>query len=155
MKYESYDAVKIADDLSSLDFISSGRYGDYLKRIIFLPTAEDNIYILVFGNIVAEDEVDDYSINDNGDRNKILATVAETVNKYTKRYPDRTIYFTGSTKSRTRLYRMAIGLHLEELSLKFDIFAKTASGVFPFCKNMEVIAFLISRKSFNYPFTTI
>gem|GEM_PF-3769863 len=80
---------------------------------------------------------------------------AQTVNKYTKHYPKRTIYFSGSTKSRTRLYRMPIGLNLEELSLTFDIYGVTANGIVPFCKNLEVSAFLIKRKSFDHPFTTI
>jgi hypothetical protein len=155
MKYESYDAVRIADDLSSTDFISTGKHGERLKRVWFMPSNIENIYNLVFGNLIAEDEVDDFSVNDNGDRNKILATVAQAVNKYTKRYPERMIYFIGSTQSRTRLYRMAIGLNFEDLSLTFDIFAKTTNGIVPFCKNMEVIAFFIKRKSFYYPFTTI
>ena len=155
MKYESYDAVRIADDLSSFDFVSTGHHGSYLKRIVFEPTIYSGIYQLVFGNLVAENEIDDFSINNNGDRIKILATVAQAVNKYTRQYPERMIYFIGSTQSRTRLYRMAIGLNLEELSLTFDIYAKTTNGIVLFCKNMEAAAFYIKRKSFYYPFSTI
>ncbi|HEY4107917.1 DUF6934 family protein [Puia sp.] len=155
MKYESYDAVRVADDLSSVDFISEGKHGPLFKRILFVPSKVENAYDLVFGNLVAGDDIDDFSVNDNGDRNKILATVAQAVNKYTKRYPYRMIYIIGSTIPRTRLYRMAIGLNLDELSLTFDIYARTEKGYVPFCKNMEVIAFLIKRKSFDQPFTTI
>jgi hypothetical protein len=155
MKYERYEAVRIADDLRWFEFISTGKRGDYLKQIVFQPMGASNLYQLVFGNIVAEDEIDDYSVNDNGDRNRILATIAEAVYMYTKRYPLRLIYFKGSTKQRTRLYRMAIGLNLEELSLTFDIYAEIENGVVPFCKNMEVDAFIIKRKLFDHPFTTI
>jgi len=155
MKYESYDTVRIADDLSSFDFVSTGRRGSYLKQISFEPMKNGEVYQLVFGNLVAENEIDDFSINDNGDRNKILATVALAVNKYTKRYPGRMVYITGSTPSRTRLYRMAIGLNLEELSLTFEIYGETPTRIVPFCKNMEVIGFFVKRKSFYYPFTTI
>jgi hypothetical protein len=123
-------------------------------RIAFVPTRETGVFQLVFGNLVAEDDIDDVSVNNNGDRNKILATVANVVNKYTKRYPDRWIYFTGSSRSRSRLYRMAIGLNLEELSLTFDIYAITANRIVPFCKNMEVTEFLVRRKSFNHHFTS-
>jgi hypothetical protein len=101
MKYENYDAVHIADDLSSFDFVSSGKNGDIPKRIIFMPTHMGEVYILAFGSITDNDEVDDYSISDNGDRNKILATIAVAVDLYTIRHPNRMIYFRGSTKERT------------------------------------------------------
>lgn len=123
--------------------------------LVFEPVMNGSVYHLVFGNLVAENEIDDFSIDDNGDRNKILATVVRAVDEYTKRYPERTIYFRGSNAARTRLYRMAIGLNLEELTLTFDIYGETANGVVPFRKNLEVAAFLIKRKSFDYPFTTI
>ena len=155
MKYESYDAVRIADDLSSIDFISAGKHGQWIKRIWFQPSKFENVYNLLFGNLVAEEEIDDFTVNDNGDRNKILATIAEAIDRYTRRYPERMISIYGSTASRTRLYRMAIGLNLEELSLKFDIYAEASDGFVPFYKNMEVTAFLVKRKSFDYPFTTI
>ena len=155
MKYESYDIVTRAKDLSSFDFMSKSNYRSYLMRIAFVPTRNAKVFQLIFGNLVAENEIDDISVNDNGDRNKILATIADAVNKYTKRYPARWIYFAGSSKSRTRLYRLAIGLNLEELSLTFDIYARTPNGMVPFSKNMEATEFYVRRKSFNYPFTTI
>jgi hypothetical protein len=155
MKYESYDAVRIADDLSSLDFISTGKHGAILKRIVFEPMEMANVYFLAFGNIISDSKIDDYSVSDNGDRNKILATVAEAVDSYTKRYPSRILYFTGSTKERTRLYRMAIGLNLEELSLTYEIYGRVDNDLVPFYKNLDASAFLIKRKSFDYPFTTI
>jgi hypothetical protein len=148
MKYENYDAVRIADDLSSFDFESSGKNGEIPKRIIFMPTELPEVYILAFGNITHNDELDDYSINDNGDRNKILATIASVVDLYTRRHPGRMIYFRGSTKQRTRLYRMAVGLNLEELLLTFDIYAEV-EGQYDFVtfhKNMEINAFLVRRK---------
>jgi hypothetical protein len=67
---------------------------------------------------------------------------------YTDRYPERGIYFHGSTKERTRLYRMAVGLNLGELSMKFDVLAKVPykEEYVPFHKNMEIFGFLIKRK---------
>ena len=149
MNYESYSAASIADDFSSFDFISKGKKGDIPKRIVFIPTESTDIYVLVFGNIIDDDEIDDFSINDNGDRDKILATIATAVDIYTQRHPDRMIYFIGSTKERTRLYRMAISLNLEELTQTFEIYAEPEgqSNFIPFHKNMKISAFLIKRKS--------
>jgi hypothetical protein len=149
MNYESYSAARIADDFSSFDFISKGKKGDIPKRIIFMPTELADVDVLIFGNIIDDDEIDDFSTNNNGDRNKILATIATAVDIYTQRHPGRMIYFIGSTKERTRLYRMAIGLNLEELARTFEIFAEPEgqSDFVPFHKNMKISAFLIKRKS--------
>jgi hypothetical protein len=75
-----------------------------------------------------------------------LATVVDVVQDYTTKYPERWIAFKGSTKERTRLYRMAIGLNLMELTTKFDIYGYGQDGIMPFYKNMEINAFLIKRK---------
>jgi hypothetical protein len=149
MNYESYSAASVADDFSSFDFISTGKKGNIPKRIVFIPTELPEVYVLIFGNIIDNHEIDDFSINNNGDRNKILATIATAVDIYTQRHPERMIYFIGSTKERTRLYRMAIGLNLEELAQTFEIYAEPEgnSNFVPFHKNMKISAFLIKRKS--------
>jgi hypothetical protein len=85
-------------------------------------------------------------MSDNGDRNKILATIADVVKVYTEKYPDRLILFRGSTTERTRLYRMAVGLNLKELSSQFDIYAYIEDEIVPFKKNMAISAFLVKKK---------
>ncbi|WP_394337181.1 DUF6934 family protein [Chitinophaga skermanii] len=65
---------------------------------------------------------------------------------YLNRHPERYIFFTGSTNGRTRLYRMAIGLNLEELSSKFEIYCQTDNGIIPFRKNISITGLLIKRK---------
>ena len=146
MKYEVYKEIKVTDDYSIFDFISTGPEGNIPKRIEFMPTEISGIINLAFGDIDENGEIDDYSISDNGDRNKILATVAYTVDIYLNKYPDRWIYFKGSTQERTRLYRMAVGLNLEELSLKFEIYAEQKSGMIPFRKNTDILGLLIRKK---------
>jgi hypothetical protein len=146
MKYEVYTELIITDDFSVVDFISTGKNGSKPKRIAFTATELENVYNLAFGDIDENGEINDYSISDNGDRNKILATVVNAVDDYTKKHPEHWKLFRGSTGERTRLYRMAIGLNLEELSLKFDIYAFDQEELIPFSKKMEINAFLIKRK---------
>lgn len=146
MKYEVYSDLTITDDFSVVDFISMGKNGTIPKRIAFTATELENVYNLAFGDINDDGEIDDYSISDNGDRNKILATIVNVVDDYTKKYPERWIIFRGSTKERTRLYRMAIGINLKELSVKFDIYAYVQEDVILFAKDVEINAFLIKRK---------
>jgi hypothetical protein len=146
MQYENYPAFHIADDLSLFEFISVGKKGSILKRIAFMRTKKTGVYNLAFGDIDENGEIDDLTISGNGDRNKVLATVAKAVDEYTTKYPRRSIIFSGSTMERTRLYRMAIGLNLVELSLKFHIYGQIGEELLPFYKNMPAIAFVIKKK---------
>lgn len=148
MNYEAYTDIREVRDLSTFEFISTGKYGDILKRIMFVPIKLPYVYNLVFGNVDELDDIDDSSVSDNGDRDKILATLVKIIDQYTCKYPERRIYIRGSTKGRTRLYRMAIGLNLEELSETFEIYVEVdnENGFVPFRKNMEINAFVIKRK---------
>lgn len=147
MKYEVYTGIAALDDLSEFDFISHGKKGPIHKRVTFTATEMDNVYNLFLGDLGEDGEINDLTVSDNGDRNKVLATVVSIVTSYTNRYPDRWILFQGSTESRTRLYRMAIGLHLEELSIKFEICTFVEELLVSFCKNMNINVFLIKRKN--------
>jgi hypothetical protein len=141
MKFDVYAGIKVTDDFSVFDFVSIGRNGAIQKRIAFTETEWDNIYNLAFGDVDNDGEINDFSISNNGDRNKILATVAFILDAYTTKHPDRWIIFRGSTADRTRLYRMAVGLNLEELSTRFEIYAFVDEKVIPFAKNLEINAF--------------
>jgi uncharacterized protein DUF6934 len=148
VKYERYYPVYEAEDLSVFEFVSTGRAGMVRKRIVFAKTDVRGIYNLAFGNIRTDSSLDDEIISDNGDRNRILATVAQAIDIYTQRYPRRWIYFKGNSPGRTRLYRMAIGLNLRELSMNYEIMADVdgESDFVPFQRNMKVEGFLIRRR---------
>ena len=147
MKYEMYSDYRYTNDYSVFDFISIGKYGAIPKKITFTSIGFDNVYNLAFGDVNENGDLDDYRISNNGDRNKILATIFTVVDFYTKRYPERWIVFRGSTKERTRLFRIAIGLNLEELCKIFEIYVYTEKGLKLFCKDMEVNVFVIKRKN--------
>lgn len=149
MQYEIYSDIAISEDLSIFEFTSVGKRGLISKRIEFTPTHIPGFYNLALGDITCKNELDDFSTTDNGDRNKVLATVAYAVEEYLKEYPDRWIYFRGSTRERTRLYRMAIGLHLEELSHKYEIYAQTNNGLIRFRKNVEIEAIVFKVKNLS------
>lgn len=147
MHYEIYPDYVASDDLSVFEFASVGMKGIIKKRVAFMNTERTSVYNLAFGDIDEYGEIDDYKVTDNGDRNKILATVVSIVEEYTKRYPARWIYFQGSTEERTRLYRMAVGLNLADLSEKFDIYGiDEGQETVRFYKNMNLKAFLVKRK---------
>jgi hypothetical protein len=148
MNYETY-TIRYGHDLSVADFESIGRHGVIRKRVAFMPTSTPEVFYLAYGDLEDDGEINDYSRSNNGDRNKILATIAKVIVEYTARYPERFIHFMGSTVERTRLYRMAISIHLEELSELFEIYAEVENSIelALFHKNMKVNAFLIKRKN--------
>jgi hypothetical protein len=74
MRYEHYDNLNSDIVNGTFEFISEGHNGNILKRIEFMPTPWPNFYNLAFGNVNENGELDDLTISNNGDRNKILAT---------------------------------------------------------------------------------
>ena len=122
MKFEKYDNLSISSDALEFTFISEGPKGIIEKVVQYMATSDPSIYNLAFGDLLADGSVDDHIKNNNKDRNKILSTVAATVYEFTARYPEKWIFFTGSTDERTRLYRMALTINFEELKNDFDIY---------------------------------
>lgn len=133
-RYEAYKDLDFKDELNVTEFYSQGKNGSVLMRVIFSETDIPDVYNLGFGCVDENDEINDLAVSDNGDRNIILATIYDIVMGYTERYPDRIIYFKGSTPSRTRLYRMAIGMNLDELSEQFLLYGYYGSAFAPFIR---------------------
>jgi len=152
MKHDLYPGVVASPDFNFFEFISVGRKGNIPKRIAFEPTKWSNVFNLAFGDITEDDQIDDLNISDNGDRNKVLVTVVKVVETYTEKFPDRWIYFAGNTEHKTRLYRMAISLNLEELSEKFEIYAelKENEAIVPFEKGLNIKGFFVKRKFIKF-----
>ena len=56
------------------------------------------------------------------------------------------VYVSGSTESRTRLYRMGISKYFSEVKDNFDIFGELESGWEYFNTNTDYEAFIIRKK---------
>lgn len=145
MNYPRYD-ILTSTQLEIFEFVSDGKKGKIEKIIQFekIDFRDEIIYNLAFGdkkykvvNGITTLYVDDSITSENGDRDKILATVAAAVYEFTAAYCDRLVIFTGSDDRRTRLYRMALSKNYDELSKDFDIFG------------LEKDDDLLVRKSFN------
>lgn len=150
MKYERYESLLTSGDSLEFKFTSEGPKGEIQKVVQFIKTNDPLIYNLAFGDLLPGGKVDDHVKNDNKDRNKILATVAATVYEFTARYPEKFVFFTGSTHERTRLYRMALTNNMEELSQDFEIYGITITGetfiAESFSKGKTYTGFLVKRK---------
>ncbi len=147
MKYDFYNDITASGRFEIFDFISSGSKSNILKRARFDFIEEPDTYNLAFGDLLHNGRIDDYSISDNNDMAKILATIVFISKIFLKQYPERTIVFRGITAERTRLYRMAIGNNLNELLDFFEIYGVRKDGSIDyFIKNEEYFAFLAKKK---------
>lgn len=130
------------------EFVSKGNKGDISKLVIYSQTHLHGFYNLGFGD---KDEItgdiDDTVITNNGDSEKVLATVAATLYTFTDKFPDAMIFATGSTTGRTRLYRIGISNNLDAIKTDFEIFGLTQDKNWvQFEKRKDFEAFLVKRK---------
>jgi hypothetical protein len=133
--------------LSTFEFISEGDKGLIIKLIQFQKTNLADVYNLAFGDKDPDSgAIDDKVVSNNGDGEKVLATVVSSVYAFTDRYPKRWIYATGSTKSRTRLYRMGISKYIEEIKRDFDILGEINGEWEEFKAGIDYDGFLAKRK---------
>ena len=135
------------DNLKIFEFISEGPNGLIKKMVQFTPTNLHGFYILAFGDKDSKTgELDDLSISNNNDTERILATVAAAVYAFTDKYSDAWIYATGSTKARTRLYRMGINKYFSQVRNDFEILGQTEKHWEAYEKDKDYGGFLVRRK---------
>ena len=131
------------------EFESDGPRGKIKKGITYTLQNEGGFvhYNLGFGDLDEyTGEVNDLSISNNGDRDKILATVAATVLKFTENVPDALVYAEGSTPVRTRLYQMGIASNLEDINCFLQVYGLVEGKWYVFEKNVNYEAFIVLRK---------
>jgi len=155
MNIPKYDLLTNTDS-TLFRFESIGSNGEISKGIAYTVTKDETLYNLGFGDLIIDPIqnryiIDDLAVSHNGDRNTVLAKVAKSAYTFSEIYPERNIFIKGSTKARTRLYRRAISLNLEELSETFHIFGAMEDengDVFdvPFDSNGDFYGFIIKRK---------
>ncbi len=104
------------------EFISSGPNGDIIKVIQYTPTNIPNVYNLGFGDKNNNTgDISDSITSNNGDREKVLSTVAFTTLKFLNRYQNYSVLAVGLTPARTRLYQIGIMKNLPEISVEISI----------------------------------
>lgn len=146
MKLPRYELVA-EKTLRVFEFTSEGPKGRIRKLIKFSETALNGYYNLAFGDKDIEvGDIDDRVVSNNGDSEQVLATVVSAVYMFTELYKDVWVYATGSTKARTRLYRMGITKYIDELEKDFYVFGQLEGEWEEFKKNVDYTAFVVKRK---------
>jgi hypothetical protein len=139
--------LKFSKAFEVFEFTSERSKGSINKIVKYTETSTQGIYNLGFGDKIDDsDDFDDNVISNNEDSGRVLATVAGTVYIFTDKYPNAYVYATGSSPSRTRLYKMGISKHLEEIEEDFQVFGFINDSLEKFRKNRNYHAFLLTRK---------
>jgi hypothetical protein len=152
MRLEKYK-LEFNANKTVFEFISEGPKGNILKSVHYTKMKVKgirNIYNLAFGDKNNDTgDIDDNIVTDNKDREKVLATVVNTLTIFIEKHPKAQVFIQGSTPVRTRLYQMAITKYFEEFTEIFDIQGFTQYQLSPFKKNVKYNAFLIRKKMKN------
>ncbi len=102
-----------------------------------------------FGDVDNDDTVvHDDIVTNNNDRDKVLATVANTIFDFTNEHGNHSIFIfaTGSAPSRTRLYQMGISRLWEVINKEFEVYGHINEEWHPFKRDVKYDAFLVKRK---------
>lgn len=139
--------LTISKTAMAYEFGSIGTKGSIHKLVIYSETAFENVYNLGFGDKdPLTNKVIDTVITNNGDAYKVLLTVASTLYFFTERFQDALVFLAGSSKSRTRLYRIAINNHFRLISTDFEVYGSYNERWTLFEKNTDYEAFIVKRK---------
>jgi len=144
-----YYQLTIGKSKSIFEFTSQGPKGDIPKIIVFSKISDNGLYNLAFGDYnVLTGQVNDKVVSNNLDSEKILATIIQSLYIFFNKYPKSIVIARGSTKSRTRLYRMGISKFHEQVSDVFYIMGKETevSNWEEFELNKEYISFAVQLK---------
>ncbi|WP_110054254.1 hypothetical protein [Chitinophaga sp. S165] len=154
MKREKYPYIT-DETFSRFEFESQGPNGTIKKVIDYYEIGDwidgTPIYNLAFGDWNEnENIINDLTISNNADRNKVLSTVANTVLDIMTHIGDIAVYAKGSTPARTRLYQMGINAAREEIEDFFDVYGYDDGIWRKFESGKNYGAFLVIRKKSKF-----
>ncbi|HTI94675.1 MAG TPA: hypothetical protein VL727_28990 [Puia sp.] len=147
---KSCTELKALPDYSHFLFTSRGIAGSTTREVRFIrqkDTFPNDIFNLEIGDFRPEGE-SPAEITDNGDMNYVLTTLIMIIELYLERYPERTIRLKGNTREISRLYRVALDMHVDVLKQHFEICMEEDKRTFsPRGRhNFDNIGFLIRRR---------
>ncbi|KAA0989703.1 DUF6934 family protein [Dyadobacter aurulentus] len=146
MNLDKY-TLKAEEESTVFWFESIGPKGTISKIVQFELIEENGYYNLALGDFdPLTGGVNDLSVSNNRDTDKVLATVAAALFRFLDQYPDAVVYAEGSTDTRTRLYQMGITRFYEEARSQLYLFGKLDGRFVPFVPNERYSAFLVKRK---------
>ena len=128
------------------EFYSVGDKGSIRKIVRFLKFRDSNYYHFGFADFKEDGNHDDKIVSNNGDAKLILATLAAIVEDFTNNVPDAWIYAKGSSKVKTRFYRIILSNNLALVEEKYNLWGMLKGVWKPFEPNKPYTEYLLKRK---------
>lgn len=147
MNQEHYEFRTTKDSLW-FDFYSVGPQSTVKKIVVYSPFPEvSDLFNLTLADSFPDGSISDTNVTDNGDMEKVLATVIQTAFRFFAKNPTKRIYIEGSTPARTRLYGAVVARELTMIQENFDVYGVSNDRLVPFVKNHRYAAFVIALKN--------
>jgi hypothetical protein len=128
-------------------FDSKGPERTIHKAVVFSKVRK-GLYNIALGDINSEGELDDESRSDNGDMNKVFATVAQCILDFMNTHPDTDVLVQGNTVAKNRLYRGVINSMWDgiEVELHIDGLVGNEWESFSRGSTKSYLSFIFSKK---------
>lgn len=141
MKTDTYLFRKVTERYF-YDFYSEGPKGKIRKLVCFHLEENETVEVFNLGFGDADDNeyslvIDHYTVTNNKDTEKVLATVAAVALEFINYHPNSVLVVEGATPSRTRLYRMLIVKCWNEINQYFNVFGYANDCWEPFLKEKK------------------
>ncbi|HTI07638.1 MAG TPA: hypothetical protein VL832_03745 [Puia sp.] len=91
------------------------------KEVVFTHTGIRDIVNMGFGDILPDGSIDDKANSNNGDIVRVLSTIVHILIDFTSRFPNKEIFFSGSTQERTKLYARILRTYYASFRKQFII----------------------------------
>lgn len=116
-----------------------------------LLSVGEHIYNMAFGDYDEDTcKLEVFAVSNNGDRDKVLNTVALTLLDFFEVHPEAVVIARGSTPSRTRLYQMGINKNLDMIHTRLDVFGFHNNGWKKFQSNINYEAFYVRKRNCSF-----
>jgi hypothetical protein len=150
MQLEKY-VYEARENFISYVFDSVGPRGIIRKTVKYQPMNWDvngkTVMNLLFGDWIEEEQrIDDSTVSNNNDRDKVLATVASTILEFIQKRGKHPIHAKGASPVKTRLYQMGINANRAEIESLFLIFGYYKEEWIPFEPGRNFEAFLVIKR---------
>ena len=128
---EPFYPFSVSEDKLLFEFESVSSQTTVRKSIVYSRMNYPGFYNLALLDETADGTYSDLTVTNNKDMRHVLATVYQTVLVFLEGHADSRIFITGSTPSRTRLYRIAISRELIKVMLRMlsVVLSKTGIGL--------------------------
>ena len=142
-------SFEVLEDAYRFTFNSVGQNGVIPKIIIYSKTDLPDYYNLALGDVRTDGTVDVFSKSNNGDMEKILATVIQTLMVFLAYHPEANVFFAGSTPTRTRLYQIVLNKEIDKVDSTLKVLGLYEDYLEPFEPNKNYEGFVVSKKKSN------